>query len=449
MKSLVCVGAQWGDEGKGKLVDILAENAHVVVRFQGGNNAGHTLVVDGVQTILHLVPSGILHENTTCAIGNGVVVDPEVLVQEVEMLQARGKLDDMSRLVVSPMCHVIMPWHKRLDAAREQASGSHKIGTTRRGIGPTYEDKAARRGIRMYEFIQPQRLTERIRTGVMMANSMLEALGDEPYLGVEIEEMIQRCHKLGEEIAPLLGDVGELIVQIGESGGRVLFEGAQGALLDVDHGTYPYVTSSNCAAAQAALGSGVGPAWASEVLGVTKAYTTRVGEGPFPSELHTAVGEQLRELGGEFGATTGRPRRCGWLDLVALRHAIRINGVTQLAVTKLDVLSKLSEYQVCEAYELPDGTRIDRFPYDPLVLEQVKPVLKAFVGMDDLPSTLNKFEDLPGSAQSFVAYLQEQLGVPVTIISVGPQRGEELILDAALVPNHQSVAVATARGAQA
>ena len=300
MKSLVCVGAQWGDEGKGKLVDILAETASVVVRFQGGNNAGHTLVVDGVQTVLHLVPSGILHENTICAIGNGVVVDPEVLVQEIEMLQARGKLNDPNRLVLSPMCHVIMPWHKRLDAAREQASGSQKIGTTRRGIGPAYEDKAARRGIRMYEFVQPERLTQRIRTGVMMADPMLEALGDEPYQGIEIEEMIQRCQKLGQQLAPMLGDVGELIETTGEKGGRVLFEGAQGALLDVDHGTYPYVTSSNCAAAQAALGTGVGPRWANEVLGVTKAYTTRVGEGPFPSELHTSVGEQLRKLGGDL-----------------------------------------------------------------------------------------------------------------------------------------------------
>ena len=428
MSSLVCVGAQWGDEGKGKLVDLLAENADVVVRFQGGNNAGHTLVVDGVQTVLHLVPSGILHEKTICAIGNGVVVDPEVFVQEVEMLQARGKLDNPRRLVVSPLCHVIMPWHKRLDAAREQASGSHKIGTTRRGIGPTYEDKAARRGIRMYEFIQEQKLTERIRKGVMMANSMLEALGDEPYQGAEIEQMIERSHALAKKVKPFLNDVGILIEEKGKAGGNILFEGAQGALLDVDHGTYPYVTSSNCAAAQAALGSGVGPAWASRVLGVTKAYTTRVGEGPFPSELHNATGEELRKLGGEFGATTGRPRRCGWLDLVALKHAIRINGVTELAVTKLDVLAGLTEFQVCEAYRLPDGTETTVFPYDPEILDRVEPICKSFVGMDDIPQELNKIEDLPQNARAYIRYIEEKLEVPVGIISVGPQRGEELIL---------------------
>jgi len=428
MSSLVCVGAQWGDEGKGKLVDLLAENADVVVRFQGGNNAGHTLVVDGVQTILHLVPSGILHEKTICAIGNGVVVDPEVFVQEVEMLQARGKLDNPKRLVVSPLCHVIMPWHKRLDAATEQASGSHKIGTTRRGIGPTYEDKAARRGIRMYEFINEQKLTERIRKGVMLANSMLEALGDEPYQGVEIEQMIQHSHALAKKVAPFLNDVGILIEEKAKQGGNILFEGAQGALLDVDHGTYPYVTSSNCASAQAALGSGVGPAYASKVLGVTKAYTTRVGEGPFPSELHNATGEELRKLGGEFGATTGRPRRCGWLDLVALKHAIRINGITQLAVTKLDVLAGLSEFQVCESYKLPDGTETTHFPYDPAILDHVEPVCKSFVGMDAIPSTLNSLDDLPANARDYISYLQEQLEVPVGIISVGPQRGEELIL---------------------
>ena len=281
MSSLVCVGAQWGDEGKGKLVDLLAENADVVVRFQGGNNAGHTLVVDGVQAILHLVPSRILHEKRSApsAMVSWLI---QKFCQEVEMLQARGKLDNPERLVVSPLCHVIMPWHKRLDAAREQASGSHKIGTTRRGIGPTYEDKAARRGIRMYEFVQAQKLTERIRAGIMMANSMLEALGDEPYQGIEIEQMIERSHALAKKVKPFLKDVGILIEEKGKAGGHILFEGAQGALLDVDHGTYPYVTSSNCAAAQAALGSGVGPSWASRVLGVTKAYTTRVGEGPFP-----------------------------------------------------------------------------------------------------------------------------------------------------------------------
>jgi adenylosuccinate synthase len=423
----VCVGAQWGDEGKGKIVDLLSERADMVVRFQGGNNAGHTLVVDGVQTILHLVPSGILHPGKRCLIGNGVVVDPEVLLQELEMLETRGLLDSPDRLMVSESAHVILPFHKRVDKAREGARGTGKIGTTGRGIGPTYEDKAARRGMRVHDLIDADRVASIIRDGVMYANSLLEALDAEPFRGHELEQMIERIRSHGERVKPYVGDTGELIHEQMKAGKRVLFEGAQGAMLDLDHGTYPYVTSSNCVAAQAAVGSGVGPNALGNILGVAKAYTTRVGEGPFPTELDDAMGERLRTAGGEFGATTGRSRRCGWLDLVQLNYAIRVNGVSHLALTKLDVLADMDPIKVCVAYEV-DGERTTRMPHDSAVLDRVKPVYEEHEGFGPLPDSLESLDDLPPAARKYVDWVMDKTGVELAILSTGPGREQSLTL---------------------
>jgi adenylosuccinate synthase len=427
----VCIGAQWGDEGKGKVVDLLAERADIVARFQGGNNAGHTLVVDDVQTILHLVPSGILHEGKTCVIGNGVVVDPEILLQELEMLETRGVLGGDAggdRLRLSDCAHVILPFHKRVDKAREGARGAGKIGTTGRGIGPTYEDKAARRGMRVHELIDTDRVGTKLREGVMYANSLLEALDAEPYRGHELEDMIERIRAHGQRLKPYVIDTGAYLSESIGQGQRVLFEGAQGAMLDLDHGTYPYVTSSNCVASQAATGSGVGPTQLGTVLGVAKAYTTRVGEGPFPTELTGAVGDQLREAGGEFGATTGRSRRCGWLDLVQLRYAIRVNGISRLALTKLDVLAGMETLKVCTAYEI-DGERTTSMPHDPRVYASAQPVLEEMAGFGKLSGELKSLDDLPDAARVYVDWIAEQTGVPIALLSYGPGRSQSLMLE--------------------
>src|SRR5688572_12159661 len=311
MGNAVCIGAQWGDEGKGRIVDRLSERADVVVRFHGGNNAGHTVVVDGVTTILHLVPSGVLHQDKLCVIGPGCVVDPEVLLQEIEMLQARKLLTDPKRLVISDQAHVILPFHKRIDKAREAARGAGKIGTTGRGIGPAYEDKAARRGMRVHDLIDPARVAEHVREGAMYASSLLDSLGADTYKGSDIEEMIARIRAQGQRLRASVDDAGDVVARAAAAGKTVLFEGAQGTLLDLDHGTYPFVTSSNCLAAHASVGTGVGPHLLGRILAVAKAYTTRVGEGPFPTEMDDVTGAKLRQLGHEFGATTGRPRRCG------------------------------------------------------------------------------------------------------------------------------------------
>jgi adenylosuccinate synthase len=421
--NLVCVGAQWGDEGKGKIVDLLSEKAGVVVRFQGGNNAGHTLVVDGVQTILHLIPSGILHEDKVCIIGNGVVVDPEVLLQEVEMLKARGLLDDPSRLIISPRCNVILPTHKRLDNAREAAS-KKKIGTTKRGIGPAYEDKVARRGLRIFELLDPSRAADKVRERVMYANTLLEALGAQPFTGAQLEDLIERLKGQAEELRPFIRDTAEVILGATRDDRGVLFEGAQGALLDVDHGTYPFVTSSNCVAPQAAAGSGVGHWALHRVLAVAKAYTTRVGEGPFPSEMHGPEGEALQKAGGEFGATTGRPRRCGWLDLVSLRHAVEVHGAQDLALTKIDVLAGTGPIKVCVAYDI-DGERVERFPWDEETLSRAKPILEERPGFEAWPEKVESEADLPENALSYARWVAEKLDLRLALLSFGPARGEE------------------------
>lgn len=428
MSTLVCVGGQWGDEGKGKMVDILSERCDVVVRFQGGNNAGHTLVVDGVRTVLHLIPSGVLHPNAVCVIGNGVVVDPEVLLQEIDMLQARGLMKRSEQLLLSPQAHVILPYHKRLDLAREKTRGTHQIGTTGRGIGPAYEDKVGRRGIRLFELLKPEQIRERIRTSVIYVNTLLDALGAQVYQGHEIEDMIDRAVAHGERLRPFIRNSQDYVFEAVASGKHVLFEGAQGALLDVDHGTYPFVTSSNCVAGHAMAGSGLGYSPHHQIMVVAKAYATRVGSGPFPTELHDEQGALLRKLGDEFGATTGRPRRCGWLDLVALRYACRIHGATTLAITKLDILAGMEKLKVCVAYEI-DGKRSKSFPWDVEDFERVTPIYEEYPGFGSLPEKGQSLDDLPKEARDYLAMISDYTGVKIGVVSLGPQRGHEIWLE--------------------
>lgn len=428
MGSVVLVGAQWGDEGKGKVVDRYAGRAHWVVRYQGGNNAGHTLVVDGVKTVLHLVPSGILHPAVKCAIGNGVVVDIQVLQDELRKLTKQG-ITTEGRLFVSYGAHLIMPYHKRLDLAREAMRGVDKIGTTGRGIGPAYEDKIARRGVRVADLADRDRVDGLVRQRLKELNAILaahDAPEHRPYTEPEIVEMVDELVALGGALRAYFANVGELLAAAAQDGERVFFEGAQGVLLDIDHGTYPYVTSSNTVASNAATGTGLGLHHISSVIGVMKAYTTRVGSGPFPTELFGEEAEALRAAGNEFGATTGRPRRCGWLDLVALRYAVRVAGIRHLVVTKLDVLAGQPELPVCVAYEL-DGTQIELYPDNVHDLHRVRPVYRRLPGFGPLGDA-RKLEDLPVKAREYVTFVAEALGVTIALVSVGPGRGEDLEL---------------------
>lgn len=427
MTGVVCVGIQWGDEGKGKIVDLLAQQADVVVRYQGGNNAGHTLVVGGVQTVLHLIPSGVLHPGKQCIIGNGVVVDPGVLISEVEMLQARGHLKDPNQLAVSHQAHVILDIHKRIDKAREKHL-PRKIGTTGRGIGPTYEDKAARRGLRIMDLMKSATWADALRSRVTSVNTYLTGMGAEAVSGKELEEMIEATRKHAEALRPYVKDTVVLMAEAVQKRKHILFEGAQGTFLDVDHGTYPYVTSSNTVAGSACAGSGVGPTAIQRVMGVCKAYTTRVGEGPFPTELNDEIGNRLRSVGSEFGATTGRPRRCGWLDLVVLRRAVQVNGVDCIAVTKLDILSGFPTLKVAVAYEL-DGKRTEVFPADTDELARVKPIYAEFPGFEGDVSSARSLDDLPRPAREYLQMMARELGVKLAIVSVGAARGEESILE--------------------
>jgi adenylosuccinate synthase len=430
MPNVVVIGAQWGDEGKGKVVDLLTEHAQVVVRFQGGNNAGHTLVVNGQKTVLHLIPSGILHPGKVCVIGNGVVVDPAVLVAEIDALKVRGFLADDAQLLISESAHVIFPWHKLLDSFREKARSGGAIGTTGRGIGPAYEDKVARRGICMRDLLNTERLNRKISerlTGVLEELGELARNAKVQTPRLETQQLVTEFAGLGDRLRPHVADTSlYLSGQLGK-GARVLFEGAQGTLLDVDHGTYPFVTSSNCVAGAASTGSGIGPTAIDKVVGISKAYTTRVGGGPFPTELNDAVGERLRSVGDEFGATTGRARRCGWLDAVVLRFAARVNGLWGIALTKLDVLSGLDQLKICTAYEL-NGKRIDELPGDYEDLEKVTPVYETLPGWTEKLTGARTIDDLPANAQRYVRRVEEVCGVPVTCISVGPDRGETILL---------------------
>jgi adenylosuccinate synthase len=426
MPNVVVVGAQWGDEGKGKIVDLLTQYADVVVRFQGGNNAGHTLVVGGEKTVLHLIPSGILHPGKACVIGNGVVIDPEVLVLEIDRLKQKGFLADDGQLVVSLDAHVIMPWHKALDLAREKAMGEGKIGTTGRGIGPTYEDKVARRGLRIRDLLDEDRLRRKVKERAAQAREELARLGAAADL--DDAALVRRAAELGRRIARHAADVSLWLHRAVKAGRSLLFEGAQGTLLDVDHGTYPFVTSSNTVAGNAVVGCGLGPGAVDYVLGISKAYSTRVGSGPYPTELEDETGERLRKLGNEFGATTGRPRRTGWLDAPALRFAARVNGLDGLALTKLDVLTGFETVRIAVAYRL-DGKLLEEMPGDPEELERCVPVYEDLPGWSEKVEGLRTWDDLPPRAREYVRRVEALSGVKVVGLSVGADRGETILVE--------------------
>jgi len=429
VKNVVVIGTQWGDEGKGKIVDLLTEKMSGVVRFQGGHNAGHTLVIGGEKTVLHLIPSGILRDKVKCFIGNGVVVSPDALLQEIDMLKQAG-IPVMSRLVLSDSCPVILPSHVRLDQCREISRGSGKIGTTGRGIGPAYEDKVARRGIRIKDLYDESNLKDKLGELLGYHNFLLSKLyGSESIDFQQTYDTLVANAALLEEI---VGDVSSLLNTGLSKGDRFLFEGAQGALLDIDHGTYPFVTSSNCVSGTAASGSGVGPGALDYVLGITKAYTTRVGSGPFPTELNDEIGARIAERGAEFGATTGRPRRCGWFDVVALRRSSQINGLSGVCVTKLDVLDGLDSIKVCTGYRL-HGEVIDLPPSGADALSECEPIYEDLPGWSDSTYGLTRWADLPENAKSYLVYLEKQIGVPIDIVSTGPDRSETIIRNDDLV----------------
>jgi adenylosuccinate synthase len=426
MGNVVVVGAQWGDEGKGKIVDLLTQYADVVVRFQGGNNAGHTLVVGGEKTVLHLIPAGILHPGKHCVIGNGVVLDPEVFIMEVDRLKAKGGLADDAQLALSLDAHVIMPWHKAIDLAREQSMGAAKIGTTGRGIGPTYEDKVARRGLRVRDLLDEGRLARRIRERVPAAREELRRLGATPEL--DEDAILKRYAALGRRLERYVTDVSIWLHRALQEGKQLLFEGAQGTMLDVDHGTYPFVTSSNTVAGNAVVGCGLGPTAVDYVLGISKAYSTRVGSGPYPTELKDETGERLRKIGNEFGATTGRPRRTGWLDALALRFAARVNGLTGLAITKLDVLTGFETLKIAVGYRV-DGKVLDEMPSDPELLERCEAVYEELPGWSEKLERLRTWDDLPPRARAYTKRVEELAGVKVMGVSVGADRGETILLE--------------------
>ena len=419
MATLVAIGAQWGDEGKGKIVDWLSPRADLVVRFQGGNNAGHTLVVDGEQTVLHVVPSGVLHPGTVNLIGPGVVVDPGVLIAELDRLRDRGVLRDPARVRVSGRAHVILDWNVALDKAREERREGAAIGTTGRGIGPTYEDKVARRGIRVADLLDPETLRGLVER--LAAEKNFELSQVHGWEKIDVEQVYAKAVEYGRRLAPYVDHTGRLLANALREGKNVLFEGAQGTFLDVDHGTYPYVTSSNCVAGAACTGAGIGPTRIDRVLGISKAYTTRVGGGPFPTEDTGALGEKLRQKGSEFGATTGRPRRCGWLDVVMLREAAVVNGLTGIALNKLDILAGLPEIAVATAYRI-DGKISDEFPMTLGELARAEPVYETLPGWNEDLSQARRWEDLPDAARRYVERIETLVDVPVELISVGPGR---------------------------
>lgn len=425
MPGLAIVGAQWGDEGKGKIVDYLTAEADVVVRYSGGNNAGHTVVVDGKTVRLHLVPSGILYPDVRCYIGNGVVLDPEVFIGELDQLAEQGF--DLAQLRISDRAHLLLPYHRDLDKLEEEARGPHKLGTTGRGVGPAYVDKVAREGIRLADLADEQWLKERLEAIVPRKSALLQKLyGHEGYTPEEIFQYIERFRA---RLLPMLEDVGARVHEALAAGKRVLFEGAQGTQLDIDHGTYPYVTGSSPTSGGIAPGAGIGPDAVTGVLGVVKAYTTRVGLGPFPTELHDEVGEGLRERGHEYGTTTGRPRRCGWLDMVQLRYAVRVNGLTQLVLTKLDVLSGLETVRIAVGYEI-DGRRVEDFPASLRDLQRAVPVYEEHPGWDADLTGVTSPEQLPEAARNYIRRIEELAGVAVVRTSVGPSREQTLDMGA-------------------
>jgi len=428
MSVVIVVGAQWGDEGKGKVVDLFTERADIVVRYGGGANAGHTLVIEGQKLVTHLIPSGVCHPGKSCVLGDGMVIDPHTLLDELALCQARGLLA-RGELLVGLGAHVILPYHKLIDGLREDRSGrlGKAIGTTRRGIGPAYEAKAARKGVRVRDLLKPARLRELVAANLDELIPLIAHLGGTPPGPLEIERWIEEALAAGQKLLPHTGESSRHVANAIAAGQHVLFEGAQGCLLDLDHGTYPYVTSSSTIAAGACQSAGIGPTAIDAVVGITKAYATRVGEGPFPTELFGEAGDRLRNAGGEFGATTGRPRRCGWLDLPALRMGARLSGMTALALTKLDVLAELPEISVCVAYKL-DGKELDEPPIDPDDIARARPVYTSFPGWGKLPSEARDVTDLPAPARAYVETIERMAGVPFCLVSVGPDRAETIRL---------------------
>ena len=423
-QNVVLLGTQWGDEGKGKIVDLLTENADAVARFQGGHNAGHTLVINGVKTVLHLIPSGAMRDDVECLIGNGVVVKMEQLLKEISGLE-QNDIRIRGRLTVSYGCPIIMPYHIALDVAREQALGNKAIGTTGRGIGPSYEDKVARRGLRLADLLEPDTFASKLKEVVEYHNFFLEHYFKTDM--VDYQKTLDECLSQAEEIKPMLGDVSAKLSQFRAQGKSVMFEGAQGMLLDIDHGTYPYVTSSNTTAAAAAVGTGIGPLDIDFVLGIVKAYTTRVGSGPFPTELFDEVGARLGEKGHEFGATTGRPRRCGWLDIVALRRAAQVCGITALCITKLDVMDGLETVKICTGYRFK-GEVVDLPPYGAENMAACDPVYEEMPGWSETSEGVTDPDQIPDNARAYLDRITELLGLPIHIISTGADRDETIVL---------------------
>jgi len=420
MANIIVLGTQWGDEGKGKIVDLLTEKTDLIIRFQGGNNAGHTLVIGDNKVVLHLIPSGILHDEKLCLIGSGVVIDPAILLDEIDELCAKGHKITPENLLISDRAHVIMPYHKIIDHARD----SVRIGTTGRGIGPAYEDKARRAAIRMVDLVNPELLKKRLDLFFDEKQAYItKVLGGK---AIDKDEIFAQYAELGQRLKPFVKDTSVVVDRAIKAGKNTLFEGAQGGLLDMDYGTYPYVTSSNTIAGSACIGSGVGPTTIDKVLGIAKAYTTRVGEGPFPTELKDETGERLRAFGGEYGATTGRPRRCGWLDLVVLNHSIRLSSISHLAITKLDVLSGFETLQVCTGYR--SGSQlIEHFPADIELYPDLEPVYEELPGWEENIAEVRRYADLPLNCRKYIEYMEAHTGVPAAIVSVGPKRDQTII----------------------
>lgn len=423
-RNVVVLGTQWGDEGKGKIVDLLTEQASAVARFQGGHNAGHTLVIDGEKTVLHLIPSGILRENVTCMIGNGVVLSPEALLKEIKELE-QADVPVRERLRLSPACPLILPYHIALDQAREVARGNAKIGTTGRGIGPAYEDKVARRGLRLADLMDKELFASKLKEVMEYHNFTLVNYYKADAL--DFDQVLEQALEMAEELRPMVADVTSMLHELREQDANIMFEGAQGSLLDIDHGTYPFVTSSNTTAGGVSTGSGFGPLYLDYVLGITKAYTTRVGSGPFPTELGCEVGQRLAERGHEFGATTGRARRCGWFDAVALKHAIQINSISGLCLTKLDVLDGLETINICVGYKDADGNPVASLNGSE-DYEVVTPVYETMPGWSDSTVGAQTLEELPEAALNYIKRLEVLCGAPVDIVSTGPDRIETIVL---------------------
>jgi adenylosuccinate synthase len=424
-RNVVVIGTQWGDEGKGKIVDWLTDRAQGVVRFQGGHNAGHTLVIGGKKTVLHLIPSGMLRSDVDCFIGNGVVLSPEALLAEIDELEQAGIRNVVARLIISEACPLILPYHGALDRAREAAKGEKKIGTTGRGIGPAYEDKAARRAIRLQDLLNPERFERKLEELLDFHNFVLEHYYK--CEKIDFKKTLDETLALAPRLVPLVADVPRALYHANKAGKNLLFEGAQGSLLDIDHGTYPYVTSSNCVAGAAAAGAGIGPMHLHYVLGITKAYSTRVGEGPFPTELSDDVGERLRQRGREFGATTGRPRRTGWFDAAALKRAIQLNGVSGLCITKLDVLDGAETLKICVGYNM-DGKMSDILPVGAEELERCVPVYEEMPGWQESTVGVKAHDKLPKAARAYLKRIEELCAVPMDLISTGPERDETIVM---------------------